>query len=53
MNWPNGTLIITWDTGAQEHFNNISYRQAVQFTKDNIRQIETPTYTPDTITIEV
>lgn len=55
MNWFSGTLIIKYDTGVEELYDNLSYREAVQYVKKQAKQhvIERATYIPANTNISV
>lgn len=55
MNWFSGTLIIKYDTGVEELYDNLSYREAVEYVKEQAKQhvIERASYIPASTNISV
>lgn len=55
MNWVSGVLIIKYDTGIEELYDNLSYKQAVDYVKKQAENyvIEHATYHPASVTITV
>lgn len=55
MNWFSGALIIKYDTGVEELYDNLSYKEAVEYTKQQAKYyvIDRATYIPASTNISI